>query len=60
VRLAGGLSNQELAETFALSEATVMTHVTRILTRLNQHDRVQAVVLAYETTLVWPGRSEPG
>jgi DNA-binding NarL/FixJ family response regulator len=53
--LAEGLSNAEIAGHFFLSEATVKTHVRRILTKLDLRDRVQVVVWAYETGVVVPG-----
>jgi DNA-binding NarL/FixJ family response regulator len=53
--LARGLSNAELAAGFRLSEATVKTHVGRILGKLSLRDRAQAVVVAYETGLITPG-----
>jgi DNA-binding NarL/FixJ family response regulator len=54
--LATGMSNSELADHLVLSEATIKTHVARILAKLGLRDRVQAVVVAYETGLVGPGR----
>jgi DNA-binding NarL/FixJ family response regulator len=55
--LAKGLSNSQIADQLIISDATVKTHVARVLMKLNLADRVHAVIFAYETGLVQPGEA---
>jgi DNA-binding NarL/FixJ family response regulator len=56
VTLARGASNAEIARELFLGEATVKTHVSRVLAKLDLRDRTHAVVFAYENGIVAPGR----
>ena len=57
--IARGLSNAEIGRELYISDTTVKTHITHILQKLDLRDRVQAVVLAYETGIFEPGQQTP-
>jgi DNA-binding NarL/FixJ family response regulator len=54
-QLAQGKSNAEIADTLFISDATVKTHIARMLAKLGARDRIQAIVMAYESGFVTPG-----
>jgi DNA-binding NarL/FixJ family response regulator len=58
--VARGLSNAEIAEQLTISPATAKTHVAHLLTKLDARDRIQLVILAYQSGLSTPGRRPPG